>query len=68
MWMAVGLAIGIVGVLLVGTMIRNLLFGVKPFDAVTLVVTALMIVACACIALLGPVRRATQVDPISVMR
>jgi putative ABC transport system permease protein len=66
--MAVGLAIGVVGVLLVGTMIRNLLFGVQPFDAVTLVVTAMMIVACASIALLAPVRRATRVDPISVMR
>jgi putative ABC transport system permease protein len=67
-WMAVGLAIGLVGVLFVGTMLRNLLFGVKPFDPLTLVVTALMIVACASIALLAPVRRATQVDPISVMR
>ena len=67
-WMAVGLAIGVVGVMFVGTMLRNLLFGVKPFDPLTLVVTALMIVACASIALLAPVRRATQVDPISVMR
>ena len=66
--MAVGLAIGVVGVMFVGTMLRNLLFGVEPFDPLTLVVTALMIVACASIALLAPVRRATQVDPISVMR
>jgi putative ABC transport system permease protein len=68
MWMAVGLAIGVVGVLFVGTMLRNLLFGVKPFDPLTLAITALMIVACASIALLAPVRRASQVDPISVMR
>jgi putative ABC transport system permease protein len=67
-WMAVGLAIGIVGVAFVGSTLRNLLFGVKPFDPLTLLVTALMIVACASIALLAPVRRATQVDPISVMR
>ena len=67
-WMAVGLAIGLVGVSFVGTMLRNLLFGVKPFDPLTLAVTALMIVACASIALLAPVRRATRVDPISVMR
>ena len=67
-WMAVGLAIGVVGVAFVGTTLRNLLFGVKPFDPLTLLVTALMIVACASIALLAPVRRATQVDPISVMR
>ena len=67
-WMAVGLAAGVVGVVFVGTMLRNLLYGVKPFDPLTLAVTALLIVACASIALLAPVRRATQVDPISVMR
>jgi putative ABC transport system permease protein len=67
-WMAIGLAAGVVGVVLVGTMIRNLLYGVRPFDPVTLVVTAMMIVACASLALLAPLRRATQVDPISVMR
>jgi len=68
MWMAIGLAVGVVGVVFVGTMLRNLLYGVQPFDPATLAVTALMIVACASIALLAPVRRATQVDPISVMR
>ena len=67
-WMASGLAVGVMGVVLVATMLRNLLFGVTPFDPVTLVATALMIIACASVALLAPVRRATQVDPISVMR
>jgi predicted permease len=67
-WMAVGMAGGIIGVVLVGSMLRNLLYGVKPFDPVTLLATTLMLLACASIALLGPVRRATQVDPISVMR
>lgn len=67
-WMAVGIVGGVFGVVLVGTMLRNLLYGVKPFDPFTLVATMLMLLACASIALLGPVRRATQVDPISVMR
>ena len=48
--------------------LRNLLYGVQPFDPFTLSATVLMLFACASIALLGPVRRATQVDPISVMR
>jgi ABC-type antimicrobial peptide transport system permease subunit len=47
---------------------RSLLYGVKPFDPFTLVATVLMLFACASVALLGPVRRATKVDPISVMR
>ncbi|HEV7704556.1 MAG TPA: ABC transporter permease [Gemmatimonadaceae bacterium] len=67
-WMGIGLAGGVVGVVLVGSMLRNLLYGVQPFDAFTLLATLLMLFACASIALLGPVRRATQVDPISVMR
>jgi putative ABC transport system permease protein len=67
-WMAFGLAGGIVGVVGVGSLLRNLLYGVTPFDPVTLVATALMLLACASIALLGPVRRATQVDPINVLR
>ena len=67
-WMAIGLAGGAVGVVLVGSMLRNLLYGVQPFDPFTLTATVLMLFGCASIALLGPVRRATQVDPISVMR
>jgi ABC-type antimicrobial peptide transport system permease subunit len=67
-WMAIGLAGGVVGVVLVGSMLRNLLYDVKPFDPVTLAATMLTLLACASIALLGPVRRATRVDPISVMR
>ena len=67
-WMAVGVAGGVFGVVLVGSMLRNLLYGVKPFDPFTLAATLLMLLACASIALLGPVRRATKVDPISVMR
>jgi predicted permease len=67
-WMAIGLAGGVVGVVLVGSMLRNLLYDVKPFDPFTLAATMLMLLACASIALLGPVRRATRVDPISVMR
>ena len=66
--MVIGLAGGVVGVVLVGSMLRNLLYGVQPFDPFTLAATVLMLFGCASVALLGPVRRATQVDPISVMR
>ena len=67
-WMAFGLAGGVVGVVAVGSLLRNLLYGVTPLDPVTMAATALMLLACASIALLGPVRRATQVDPINVLR
>jgi len=67
-WMAVGLAAGILGVFAVGRLLRNLLFGIAPFDPMTLAATALMLLACATLALLGPVRRATQVDATAVLR
>jgi predicted permease len=68
LWMAVGLAGGIAGIVMVGSLLRNLLFGVQPFDPLTLSATGAMLLACATLALLGPVRRATQVDATTVLR
>jgi ABC-type antimicrobial peptide transport system permease subunit len=67
-WMLVGLVAGAGGVALVARAVRGLLYGVKPFDPPTLVGVVSMLIACGTLALLGPVRRATRVDPISVLR
>ncbi len=67
-WMAAGLAAGALGVVAVARLLRNLLYGVAPFDPVALGAAALALLACATIALLLPVRRATRVDPITVLR
>jgi len=67
-WMAVGLAGGAVGVVLVARLLRGLLYGVAPFDPVTLAAAVALLAACAAVALLAPVRRATRVDPITVLR
>jgi predicted lysophospholipase L1 biosynthesis ABC-type transport system permease subunit len=67
-WMAAGLLGGAVGVLLVARVIGGLLYGVTPFDPLTLGITVALLLACATIALLAPVRRATRVDPITVLR
>jgi ABC-type antimicrobial peptide transport system permease subunit len=67
-WMAVGLAAGAVGVVLVSRLVRGLLFGVRPFDPVALGVAVLLLLLCAALALAVPVRRATRVDPISALR
>jgi putative ABC transport system permease protein len=67
-WMGVGLAVGAVGVVLVVRMLRELLFGVAPFDPIALGLATLALLACATLALLGPVRRATRVDPAEVLR
>jgi ABC-type antimicrobial peptide transport system permease subunit len=67
-WMAAGLLGGALGVLAVARFLRELLFGVRPFDPVTLVAATLVLLACGAVALLVPVRRATRVDPISALR
>ncbi|MFL6233019.1 MAG: ADOP family duplicated permease [Thermoanaerobaculia bacterium] len=67
-WMAAGLAFGALGVVVVARLLRNLLFGVPPFDPLALGASLLALLACATVALLVPVRRATRVDPITVIR
>ena len=67
-WMLAGLAGGAMGVALVARAVGKLLYGVAPFDPVALGAAVLLLLACATIALLGPVRRATRVDPITVLR
>ena len=66
--MAAGLAAGAVGVVLVGRFVSGMLYAVKPFDPVALGVAAVVLLGCGVAALLVPIRRATRVDPITVLR
>lgn len=67
-WMVAGLAGGAVGVMVVARLLGGLLYGVAPLDPMTLGAAAAILVACATVALLVPVRRATRADPIAVLR
>jgi putative ABC transport system permease protein len=67
-WMVIGLAAGAVGVVGIGRGVSGLLYGVTPFDPLTLAAAAGILVACATIAMLIPVRRAVGVDPAAVLR
>ena len=42
--------------------------GVPAFDPLTIGAAVLVLLACAGAALMAPVRRATQADPIAVLR
>jgi predicted permease len=68
MWMVMGLAIGTVGVVMAARMLRTQLFGVPEFDPIAIGGAVFVLLMCAGIALLVPVRRATRVDPITVLR
>jgi putative ABC transport system permease protein len=67
-WMALGLVLGAAGVFAATRLVRSQLYGVAEFDPITLVGSVLVLLLCAGIALLAPVRRATRVDPITVLR
>ena len=67
-WMAAGLAGGVLGIALVVRLLRGLLYGVPPFDPIALGGAVAILMGCATVALLIPVRRATRVDPMVVLR
>ena len=69
MWYAVpGVLIGVVGALALSGLIRNLLFGVSPTDALTFVGVSVLLMATAALASLVPARRATKADPMLALR
>jgi putative ABC transport system permease protein len=63
-----GLAIGLAGTFLAGTVLRDLLFGVRPADARILVSAVALLGAVAMAACIVPARRALRVDPIAALR
>lgn len=67
-WMGAGLGAGALGVILVVRLVRDLLYGVAPFDPVTIGLSVAVLAACATVALLVPVRRATRVNPALALR
>ncbi|HET9426049.1 MAG TPA: ABC transporter permease, partial [Gemmatimonadaceae bacterium] len=67
-WMIAGLAIGGIGIFVAARLVSSQLHGVAAFDPWTIGAAVLVLLVCAGIALLVPVRRATRVDPITVLR
>lgn len=63
-----GAAIGLAGASGAARLIRGLLFQVEPLDPTTIVGAALLLIAAAGLASYIPVRRATRVDAMSMLR
>jgi ABC-type antimicrobial peptide transport system permease subunit len=59
---------GAFGIVIVGRLVRDLLYQVEPFDPATVGVSVAVLVVCATIALLIPVHRATRVDAAVALR
>ncbi|QYM80668.1 ABC transporter permease [Horticoccus luteus] len=65
---ALGLAAGLVGSLLLTHFLASMLFGVSAHDPLTFAVIATTIAAIAALACWIPARRATRVDPLIALR
>ena len=65
---ALGLAIGLAGVLGLTRFVSSLLYGVGEHDPITLAAVALILAVVALIACYIPARRATKVNPMVALR
>lgn len=63
-----GVAIGLGGALATVRWMRSLLFGITPFDPVTLAAVSALLLATALAACYLPARRATRLDPMNALR
>ena len=68
-WVAgVGIAVGLLGSIGAATLIRGLLFGVRSWDASTLIAVSGVLAISALLASYLPARRAAKVDPMVALR
>ena len=63
-----GVAVGIAGTLWLTRLMESMLYGVTPTDAFTLTSVSALLMAVALMACYLPARRATRVDPVTVLR
>ncbi|HXX24527.1 MAG TPA: ABC transporter permease [Terriglobia bacterium] len=66
--LAVGLGVGLALALACGRAVGSALFGLKPYDPLTLAAAAALLAVVAVAASYLPARRATKVDPMSALR
>ena len=63
-----GLLVGIVGALFAARFMRVMLFGIEPYDPLSLAVAPLVLAAVALMATVLPARRAMRTDPLIALR
>jgi predicted permease len=64
----IGMALGLIGAVASTRLLRDMLFGIKPFDPLTFAAMTLLLISISLVACFLPARRATKVDPMNVLR
>ena len=64
----VGLVLGVICSLALTRLMKSMLFGVKPWDPVTIIVVVILLSFVTLLAAYLPARRASRVDPIVALR
>jgi ABC-type antimicrobial peptide transport system permease subunit len=65
---ALGILAGVCGALALGRLIASMLYGLKPYDPLTLAGAALLLIFVALAASWIPARRAAGIDPMQALR
>ena len=63
-----GLTVGLFIGLALGRLIGSLLFGVRPVDPVSIIVTIILLGVASLLASYIPARRAAKIDPMEALR
>lgn len=64
----IGIAAGIPVAVGLASIIRSVLFGITPYDPITLIIGALLLLSVAALSAWLPARRAARVDPMNALR
>jgi predicted permease len=65
---AIGVAIGLSVALALGRLIQAALYGIEPYDPITIIGTIVIMVTVASLAAWIPARRAAKIDPMEALR
>jgi ABC-type antimicrobial peptide transport system permease subunit len=65
---AIGLTMGLVGFVIFGRVVADMLYGVRAFDALTVVAAYVVLLLVSLLASTAPARRSTRLQPTETLR
>jgi predicted permease len=65
---AIGVAVGVAASLALTNLLKGMLFGIKPLDAVTFAAVSAVLLLVCLLASSGPAYRAARLDPVKTLR